>query len=63
MSGILVIVEQRAGRIARISLEAIAAAQRLGKQVDFPVTAAIVGSETESLAKEAAAPAESPVAS
>jgi len=55
MSGILVIVEQRAGRIARISLEAIAAAQRLGKQVDFPVTAAIVGSETESLAKEAAA--------
>ena len=32
MSGILVVIEQRAGRIARISLEAIAAAQSLVKR-------------------------------
>ena len=55
MSGILVVVEQRAGRIARISWEAVAAGQRLGTQLGLPVSAAIVGAETESLAAEIAA--------
>jgi electron transfer flavoprotein alpha subunit len=55
MSGILVIVEQRAGRIARISFEAIAAAQRLAAHLNLPVTAAIIGSQTELLAAEISA--------
>jgi electron transfer flavoprotein alpha subunit len=55
MSGVLVIVEQRADRIARISWEAIAAGQRLGTQLGLPVSAAIVGAQTESLAAEIAA--------
>ncbi len=53
MSGILVVIEQRAGRIARINWEALAAAQRLGPPVS--VTAAILGAETEALAAEIAA--------
>jgi electron transfer flavoprotein alpha subunit len=52
MSGILVIVEQRAGRVARISFEAIAAAQSLATQLNLPISAAIVGSQTESFASE-----------
>ncbi|MGC2160441.1 MAG: electron transfer flavoprotein subunit alpha/FixB family protein [Silvibacterium sp.] len=55
MSGILVVVEQREGRIARISWEAVAAGQRLGAQLSLPVSAVIVGSSTESLATEIAA--------
>jgi electron transfer flavoprotein alpha subunit len=47
-------VEQRAGRIGRISWEAVAAGQRLGAQLGLPVSAAIVGSQTESLASEIA---------
>jgi electron transfer flavoprotein alpha subunit len=54
MSGVLVLVEHRAGKIARISWEAVAAGQRLGAQLGLPVGAAIVGSETESLAAEIA---------
>ena len=55
MSGILVVVEEHAGRIARISWEAVAAGQRLGAQLGLPVSAAILGAETESLAGEFAA--------
>jgi electron transfer flavoprotein alpha subunit len=55
MSGVLVIVEQRAGRIARISSEAVVAGLHLGTQLDMPVSAAIVGAETKSLASEIAA--------
>jgi electron transfer flavoprotein alpha subunit len=55
MSGVLVIVEQRAGRITRIALEAVAAAQYLAAQLDVPVSAAIAGADTESLASEIAA--------
>ena len=54
MSGILVVIEQREGRIARISWEAVAAAQRLAAQSGEPVTAVILGSDTESLAAEIA---------
>ncbi len=52
MSGTLVVMEQRAGRIARISWEALAAAMRLGEAAR--VTAIVVGSQTESVAAEVA---------
>jgi electron transfer flavoprotein alpha subunit len=55
MSGILVIFEQRAGRISRISWEALAAGQKLAAAQNLTVTAAIIGSETEPLATEIAA--------
>jgi electron transfer flavoprotein alpha subunit len=55
MSGVLVIVEQRAGRIARIGWEAVAAAQHLGLLSGLPVSAAIAGAATDSLAAEIAA--------
>ena len=55
MSCVLVVIEQRAGKIARINWEALAAAQRLGAPAT--VTAAILGAETESAAAEAAAKA------
>ena len=60
MSGIMVILEQRAdpaqreGRIARISWEALAAGQRLAAQLNLPITPVILGSDTESLAAEIA---------
>ena len=55
MSGILVIFEQRGGRISRISWEALAAGQKLATAQSLTVTAAIIGSDTESLAAEIAA--------
>jgi electron transfer flavoprotein alpha subunit len=55
MSGILVVIEHKEGRIARISWEAVAAAQRLGAQVSQPVTAVVIGAETEAIAAEVAA--------
>jgi len=54
MSSVLVVMEQRAGRIARIGWEALAAGQRMGSQLGLPVSAAIVGAQTESLAAEIA---------
>src|SRR5665213_2851954 len=53
MSGILVVMEQRGGRIARISWEALAAAQRLGDSTS--ITAVVVGAQTEVLAAKVAA--------
>jgi electron transfer flavoprotein alpha subunit len=61
MSGILVVIEQREGRIARISWEALAAGQRLSAQLGQPITAVLLGSATESLASEIAAHAEAKV--
>jgi electron transfer flavoprotein alpha subunit len=55
MSGILVVFEQRAGKIARINWEALAAAQRLGDPAS--ITVAILGAQTESPAAEIAAKA------
>jgi electron transfer flavoprotein alpha subunit len=52
MSSILVVIEQRAGKIARISWEALAAAQRLGPPAS--ITAVLIGAETEALAAEIA---------
>ena len=54
MNGILVVVEERAGHIARISWEAVAAGQRLAAQLGLPVSAAVLGSQTEALAAEIA---------
>ena len=54
MIGILVVIEQREGRISRISWEAVAAGQRLSAQTGEPVGAVIIGSETETLAAEVA---------
>jgi electron transfer flavoprotein alpha subunit len=54
MSGILVVIEQRDGRIARISWEGVAAAQRLAAQTGEQVSAVVIGSGTETLAAEAA---------
>jgi electron transfer flavoprotein alpha subunit len=51
MSGILVVVEQRGNRI---SWDAVATGQRLGAQLGLPVSAAVIGAQTESLAAEIA---------
>lgn len=55
MSGVLVIVEQRGRKIARISWEALAAGQHLGAQLGLGVSAVVIGSGTEALAAEIAA--------
>jgi electron transfer flavoprotein alpha subunit len=55
MSGVLVVIEQRAGKIARISWEALAAALRLGAPES--VTAVVLGAGTEAAAAEIAAKA------
>ncbi|MGA2047886.1 MAG: electron transfer flavoprotein subunit alpha/FixB family protein [Terracidiphilus sp.] len=54
MSGILVVIEQREGRISRISWEAVAAAQRLAAQTGETMSAVILGADTEALASEIA---------
>lgn len=54
MSGIWVVLEERGGRMSRISWEAMAAAQQLAAQTNLPVSALLPGAKTESLATEAA---------
>ena len=54
MSGVWVVMEERDGRIGRISWEAVAAGQRLGAQLGLTVNAAVVGAQTETLAAEVA---------
>jgi electron transfer flavoprotein alpha subunit len=54
MSGVWVVLEQRNGRIGRISWETAAAAQALGAEAGQAPGAVLAGAETESLAKEAA---------
>jgi electron transfer flavoprotein alpha subunit len=53
MSGILVVLEERGGRIRSSSWEALAAALKLGSAQD--ITAVVIGAQTEALAAEAAA--------
>ena len=53
-SGILVFVEHRAGTINKTSFEAIAAAQNLAAELQQPVTAVVLGSDTSSLAQQIA---------
>ncbi len=62
MSGIWVILEERDGRVSRISWEALAAGQRLAALTGKPLNAAVIGHSTEALAKEAAAKAVAKVA-
>ncbi len=52
---ILVVLEARDGRVSRVSWEAFAAAQSLGASLSQPVTAVVMGAETELLAAEVAA--------
>jgi electron transfer flavoprotein alpha subunit len=55
MSGIIVVIEQKENRIARISWEALAAAQKLAEQTSATVTAVVLGADTAALAAEVAA--------
>jgi electron transfer flavoprotein alpha subunit len=55
MSGIWVVVEERDGRVSRISWEAIAAGQKLALLTGLPVNAVVLGAQTEALAGEVAA--------
>jgi electron transfer flavoprotein alpha subunit len=50
-SGILVFIEHRNGVLNKTSLEAIAAAQSLGSQLEQPLIAVILGSEPSALAQ------------
>jgi len=52
---ILVIVEQREGKLNRVSLETITAAQAIGAAMNWPVEAAVLGSSVGSIASEIAA--------
>jgi electron transfer flavoprotein alpha subunit len=52
---ILVIVEQREGKLNRVSLETIAAAQAIGAEMNWPVEAAVLGSGVAGIASEIAA--------
>ena len=53
MSGILVVLEERDGRVSRPSWEAVAAAQSLAKKTGQAVNAVVLGGQTEALAAEA----------
>src|SRR5580698_1484277 len=54
MSGIWVALEERNGKIGRISWEAVAAGLKPGAQRGLPVSAVLPGAQTEALAAEAA---------
>jgi len=51
---ILVFIEHRDGVLNKTSIEAVAAAQSLGSQINLPVSAVVVGSDTATLASEVA---------
>jgi len=55
MSGVFVVLEERDGRISRASWEALAAGQHLATQTSQPITAVVMGANTEATAAEAAA--------
>ena len=55
MSGVYVVLEDRGGRISRISWEALAAGQRLAALNGAPVTAVLLGQDASALAVEVAA--------
>jgi electron transfer flavoprotein alpha subunit len=61
MSGVWVVLEEREGRISRISWESLAAAQQLGKLVGLPVAGILPGAQTDSPSAEAATKALSKV--
>jgi electron transfer flavoprotein alpha subunit len=51
---ILAVLEQRGGQWNRMSFETLAAAQQMAKELGVPVSAAVLGSGVETLAKELA---------
>ena len=53
-NGILVFIEHRNGAMNKTSFEAIAAAQSLGAQLQLPISAVVLGSDTTALAQEIA---------
>jgi electron transfer flavoprotein alpha subunit len=53
--GILVFIEHKAGALNKVSLEAIAAAQKLGSELGQKVSAVVLGSAAQALAQEIAA--------
>jgi len=55
MSGILAILEQRDGALHKSALEAVAAAQKMGADLNLPVFAAVPGSNIEAVAQSLAA--------
>ena len=61
MSGILVVLEDREGRLGRISWQAVAASLQLSSIVSQPVHAALLGADTSTVAAEVAAKAVSGV--
>jgi len=52
---ILVIVEQREGKLNRVSWETLAAGQSIAAETGWPLEAAVVGSNVTSFAQELAA--------
>jgi len=54
-NGILVFIEHKAGVANKSSIEAIAAAQKLGSELQQSVTAVVLGAEVSALAQEIAA--------
>ena len=52
MSGIWVVVEERDGRLTRISWEAVAAGQKLAALTGQAANAVVIGAQTEPLATE-----------
>jgi electron transfer flavoprotein alpha subunit len=57
MSGIWVVLEEREGRIGRISWEAVVAGQKLAALTGLAANAVVIGAQTEALAAEVAAKA------
>ncbi len=51
MSGILVVLEQRDGKLHKMALEALAAGQQFGAELNLPVFAAVPGSGAEAAAQ------------
>src|ERR1043166_707998 len=54
-NGILVFIEHKGGVVNKSSIEAIAAAQKLGSELQQTVTAVVLGSDVSSLAQDIAA--------
>ena len=61
MSGILVVLEERDGRVSRASWEALAAGLFLASKTSEPVSAAVIGANSQATAAEAASKAVSKV--
>jgi electron transfer flavoprotein alpha subunit len=54
MSGVYVVIEDRGGRVGRISWEAVVAANMLAAQSGSKASVVVMGAQTEAFAKEAA---------